>query len=121
MQVVINIPEDTYEYYAKLANKGEQLNNLESIILDGMPLPQEHGRLIDADEMIDDLKRQCREIFQTDAVKPEDYYIKKNAKFMEDTWINWCESFYRFLEHRPVVVKEQSNQLPWCFTQGKER
>jgi len=52
MQIVIDIPEDTYQYYVKLANKGEQLNNLESIILDGTPLPKGHGRLIDKDHMI---------------------------------------------------------------------
>ena len=49
MQIVIEMPEKTYEYYAKLAIKGEQLNNLEKIILDGVPLPKGHGRLIDAD------------------------------------------------------------------------
>ena len=25
MQLIVNIPKDTYEYYVKLANKGEQL------------------------------------------------------------------------------------------------
>ncbi len=40
MQVVIDIPEDTYKYYVKLANKGEQLNNLERIILNGTPIKE---------------------------------------------------------------------------------
>lgn len=51
IELVINIPEDTFQYYVRLANKGEQLNNLESIILDGTPLPKGHGKLIDADKL----------------------------------------------------------------------
>ena len=51
MQRIINIPEETFKYYVTLANKGEQIGNLERIILDGTPLPKHHGRLIDADEL----------------------------------------------------------------------
>ena len=36
MRLVIEIPKSTYEYYAKLADKGDEpLNNLEQIILNG--------------------------------------------------------------------------------------
>lgn len=36
MRLAIEIPESTYEYYAKLADKGDEpLNNLEQIILNG--------------------------------------------------------------------------------------
>lgn len=38
MQLIIDIPEETFKYYAILANKGEQIGNLERIILDGTPL-----------------------------------------------------------------------------------
>lgn len=47
MQIVIDIPEETFKYYVTLANKGEQIGNLERIILDGKPLPEHHGDLID--------------------------------------------------------------------------
>ena len=38
MKRVIEIPEATYEYYVKLATKGEQISNLERIIIDSEPL-----------------------------------------------------------------------------------
>jgi hypothetical protein len=48
MQRVIDIPEETFKYYVTLANiRGEQISNLERIILDSTPLPEGHGRLID--------------------------------------------------------------------------
>jgi hypothetical protein len=62
---------------------------------------------IDKQAMIDDLKRQCREVFRIDAVKPEDYYIKKDAKFMENTWTIWCESFYRYLGARTAFTEQE--------------
>ena len=37
MKLIIDIPEKTFEYYVTLANKGEQIGNLERIILDGKP------------------------------------------------------------------------------------
>ena len=54
MQIVIDIPKETYEYYCKLADKGEVMNNIEEIIVGGKPLPKGHGRLIDADKVYDD-------------------------------------------------------------------
>lgn len=36
--------------------------------------------------MIAHLKHQCEQVFKLDAVKPEDYYIAKDAKFMQATW-----------------------------------
>lgn len=51
MQRVIDIPEETFKYYVTLANKGEQISNLEHIILDSTLLPKGHGRLIDADKL----------------------------------------------------------------------
>lgn len=63
MQVLINIPEDTYEYYNKLANKGEQLNNLESIILNGTIIPEYHGDLVDRNDLLDSVSNDKREAF----------------------------------------------------------
>ena len=51
MKMVIDIPEETFKYYVTLANKGEQIGNLERIILDGTPLPEHHGDLIDRDSL----------------------------------------------------------------------
>ena len=45
MQIVIDIPEETYEYWKEHCHEyvlSEAINN-------GTPLPKGHGRLIDAD------------------------------------------------------------------------
>jgi methyl coenzyme M reductase subunit D len=57
MKIVIDIPEETFKYYVTLANKGEQIGNLERIILDGKPLPEHHG-LIDRLELSDHIKNR---------------------------------------------------------------
>ena len=56
MKMVIDIPKETFKYYVILANKGEQISNLERIILDGTPLPDQHGRLKDVDAFISKVK-----------------------------------------------------------------
>lgn len=48
MQIVIDIPESTYKYLAKLVNAGkEPLEYFERVIMRGIPLPKGHGDLID--------------------------------------------------------------------------
>ena len=47
MQIVIDIPEYIYE---ELIEK-EYHSTVDSLILDGTPLPKGHGRLIDADKL----------------------------------------------------------------------
>jgi len=56
MERIIKISEETFKYYVTLANKGEQIGNLERIILDSTPLPEHYGRLIDADCLREDFK-----------------------------------------------------------------
>ena len=51
IQLVIEIPEEDYEYL-KLHNK----DGLYNAILNGKPLPKGHGRLIDADELYLDIQ-----------------------------------------------------------------
>lgn len=65
MEIVIKIPDEDYEYL-KTHNK----HGLYSSILNGVPLPKGHGRLIDADDiaLID-------EQFHT----PSDYYVAESA------------------------------------------
>lgn len=52
MKVIIDIPEKAYEL---LKSKSELDNIAESIIANGTPLPKGHGRLIDADDLIQDI------------------------------------------------------------------
>ena len=49
MQIVIDIPEMLYE---KIQNRKADKRTLETVILRGTPLPEGHGRLIDADETL---------------------------------------------------------------------
>jgi len=68
-----------------------------------VPVPS-HGRLIDADALAEDLKRQCEEVFKIDAVSPDDFWITRDQAYNERLWKTWCESFYKYLESRPTVI-----------------
>lgn len=69
-----------------------------------------HGRLIDADALIDDLKRQCKEVFRVNAVSPDDFWITRNEAYNERLWGTWCESFYGYLQTRPTVIPAEENE-----------
>jgi len=47
MQIVIDIPEKMYNEIIERENH----STVDSLILDGIPLPEHHGRLIDADAL----------------------------------------------------------------------
>ena len=66
-----------------------------------------HGRLIDADALIADLKRQCKEVFKTDAVSPDDFWITRNEAYNERLWTTWCESLYDYINTAPTVIPEE--------------
>lgn len=74
-----------------------------------VPVP-EHGRLIDADALIDDLKRQCKEVFRVNAVSPDDFWITRNEAYNERLWGTWCESFYGYLQTRPTVIPAEEGE-----------
>ena len=63
-----------------------------------------HGRLIDADELIEDLERQCKEVFRIDAVSPDDYWITRNEAYTEALLKTWVESFGNYLKTRQTVI-----------------
>ena len=63
-----------------------------------------HGRLIDADALIDDLKRQCKEVFRIDAVSPEDFWINRNEAYRQRLYESWCEGFYEYVGSRPTII-----------------
>ena len=50
MQIVINIPEKMYNEIVERENH----STVDSLILDGIPLPEHHGRLKDIDKIISD-------------------------------------------------------------------
>ena len=74
-----------------------------------VPVPP-HGRCIDADALETDLKRQCKEVFRTDAVSPDDYWITRNQAYNENLWKTWCESFYDYLKTRPIIIPTEESE-----------
>ena len=73
-------------------------------------LPTPHGDLIDRDALETDLKRQCKEVFRTDAVSPDDYWITRNQAYNENLWKTWCESFYDYLKTRPIIILAEEEE-----------
>lgn len=69
-----------------------------------------HGRLIDADALIADIKRQCREVFRVDAVSPDDFWIARNEAYNERLWGTWCESFFGYLQTRPTIIEAEDGE-----------
>ena len=67
-------------------------------------VPEPHGRLIDADALEEDLKRQCEEVFKIDAVSPDDFWITRDQAYNERLWKTWCESFFEYLKTRETVI-----------------
>ena len=53
MQIVIDIPEDIYQYVINTGTYGHYRFNSAKAIKNGTPLPAGHGRLIDADKLWD--------------------------------------------------------------------
>lgn len=72
--------------------------------------PVPHGRLIDADALIADIKRQCREVFRVDAVSPDDFWITRNEAYNERLWGTWCESFFGYLQTRPTIIEAEDGE-----------
>lgn len=67
-------------------------------------IPEPHGRLIDADALVEDLKHQCEEVFKIDAVSPDDFWITRDHAYNERLWKTWCESFFEYLKERDTVI-----------------
>ena len=51
MKIVIEIPKEAYDTGQLLQYFGCYSDKLDSVIYNGTPLPEHHGRLIDADDI----------------------------------------------------------------------
>lgn len=81
------------------------------------------GRLIDADAMEKDLREQYLKVFVEAGrkVKPEDYFIERNAVYNADRIKAELDSFFEYLASRPAidpvkygyVHKEVLDQIRW--------
>lgn len=63
-----------------------------------------HGRLIDADELVADIKGQAERLWTLDAVSERDYFIERNEKFRQAMFKSWCESMFAYLDTRPTII-----------------
>lgn len=73
MQIVIDIKKREWEYLNKLVENGDQLGHYERLLVNGTPLPKEHGRLID-DEAYN-IDHNCVSVFTEPSCTP----VKKYA------------------------------------------
>jgi hypothetical protein len=55
MQIVIDIPEESYVALIEIKCALQRSAGFEKFIVNGIPLPKGHGRLIDADETISNI------------------------------------------------------------------
>lgn len=88
IELVIKIPESRYRLLQKQArtNLGrEKLDEFAEVVLNGIPLPKEHGRLIDANK----LNRKKKYYFQTEygAFPKSELFIKADDLFLAPTII----------------------------------
>ena len=99
------------EYIAVQTTVGEMidLNTHEGLSIPIIEIPELHGRLIDADALVEDLKRQCEEVFKIDAVSPDDFWITRDQAYNERLWKTWCESFFEYLKTRETIIPESED------------
>lgn len=83
MEIVIKISKSTYEeikrYGLALSPRGEK--ELEKALKNGTPLPKHHGRLIDADALLD--KKQDYGEGQMKLILIDPYYVRKAPTIIE--------------------------------------
>lgn len=63
MQIVIDIPDNEYTLVKNREDFYVDRDNIVSYVRNGKPLPKGHGRLIDADKLIDSLGGSDRDIY----------------------------------------------------------
>lgn len=81
MQIVIDIPEDEYKNIRECYEKNDIVEAIYSYIYYGTPLPEEHGRLIDADALLD--KKQDYGEGQNTLILIDPYYVRKAPTIIE--------------------------------------
>ena len=73
MQIVIDIPDDVYEFSKRSGYVAEEdSNEVGEAIRKGTPLPKGHGRLIDADVVIKNAEKWGKD-------NPNEYIQHRNA------------------------------------------
>ena len=64
MKIIINIEDYDREWITNCDHIPDEINRkIAEAIIDGIPLPEHHGRLIDADALVDSLGASDRDIY----------------------------------------------------------
>ena len=92
-ELVIKIPEKEYKNICLMSKDGIGMA-LYDWIANGTPLPKNHGRLIDADDIINDIKNDINEMTNLGLAVTRDYLWEKinDAIYNAPTIIEWSES-----------------------------
>ena len=73
MQIVIDIPEEMFDWYDNGFPDEDDAEKLWQIVKNGIPLPKGHGRLVDADDLLDNTcLDEIPTIIEADKAESED-------------------------------------------------
>ena len=75
MQIVIDIPEEEYDI---IKNSKMPMTWVEHLVANGTPLPKRHGRLIDADDLIQELS-----VVSSRPIKSQLYILREVPTIIE--------------------------------------
>ena len=81
MEIVIDIPEESYKATCDGCMLPPDVENVVQGIKNGIPLPEHHGRLIDADALLD--KKQDYGEGQMKLILIDPYYVRKAPTIIE--------------------------------------
>lgn len=92
MEIVIDIPEETYRYYDMLSIKGEVLGYAERTIMRGTPLPEHHGRLGDLDALEEYFRNVRKELKASDYKTGTEFFVRDEMLLNFQQFIHLCDA-----------------------------
>lgn len=91
MQIVIDIPQEDYNYIQEVDNSNYAITNrLYDAVAKGTPLPKGHGRLIDEIEVLDNIKTRLWQtaLNNTEVITSYDKTCEDIVENRIDTWVS---------------------------------
>lgn len=99
MKIVVDIPKETYEALVINQYCGSK-SNLENIIVNGIPLPEHHGDLIDANKLMERFEN-------------EQYYYDKSESPLDELSIafdNGIICAMEKLDEAPTIIEGSESE-----------
>lgn len=112
MQIVIDIPEETYERIKDFYKTHETVEAIYSYIVYGTVLPEKHGRLIDADSLIKQTTEQICEKCDRRRGMKDGKLTKRFVYEIGDAPCRACEigDMHDYLEDAPTILEAWGNE-----------